>query len=326
VTSGPPIRLAGFVLASLIVSSSIASAQSIETMGVRALGMAGAFVAVADDATAIYWNPAGLATGDFFSAVVARDTRVPANEAPADRAVRGAATAVLIGTPPLGAGYYRLRTTGIARAGAEGGWEARSLVADHVAVTLVQSLGEYLNVGASLKAIRGAAGTDFLPDASIEPALDRAGDLAQGGRTRVDLDLGAIVRFARVRAGLVVRQATRPRFEAEGGASIALPRQVRAGVAAFPRPGTIVAADVDLARTTTVDGERRAVAFGAEQRLGSRLLVRGGTRVQTVGAARPSGSAGLSVAVTALLWVDARVTRGSSSLDDGWGLGLRARF
>ena len=30
-------------------------------MGARALGMGGAFVAVADDANAIYYNPAGLA-------------------------------------------------------------------------------------------------------------------------------------------------------------------------------------------------------------------------------------------------------------------------
>ena len=29
-------------------------------VGARALGMGGAFVAVADDATATYWNPAGL--------------------------------------------------------------------------------------------------------------------------------------------------------------------------------------------------------------------------------------------------------------------------
>ncbi|MFH1010017.1 MAG: UPF0164 family protein, partial [bacterium] len=30
-------------------------------VGARALGMGGAFVSVADDATALYWNPAGIA-------------------------------------------------------------------------------------------------------------------------------------------------------------------------------------------------------------------------------------------------------------------------
>ena len=34
-----------------------------EIVGTRAQGMAGAFVAVADDATATWWNPAGIATG-----------------------------------------------------------------------------------------------------------------------------------------------------------------------------------------------------------------------------------------------------------------------
>src|SRR5689334_1293811 len=41
-----------------------ASAQEVaETVGSRALGMGGAFVAVSDDAMAVYWNPAGLASG-----------------------------------------------------------------------------------------------------------------------------------------------------------------------------------------------------------------------------------------------------------------------
>ena len=37
-----------------------ASAQLFEAVGIRAQGMGGAFVAVADDATAPYWNPAGM--------------------------------------------------------------------------------------------------------------------------------------------------------------------------------------------------------------------------------------------------------------------------
>ena len=34
--------------------------QSFDVVGTRALGMGGAFVAVADDASATWWNPAGL--------------------------------------------------------------------------------------------------------------------------------------------------------------------------------------------------------------------------------------------------------------------------
>ena len=49
-----------------------AGAGGVEVLGVRAQGMAGAFVAVADDATAAYWNPAGLGTGDFVSLALER--------------------------------------------------------------------------------------------------------------------------------------------------------------------------------------------------------------------------------------------------------------
>ena len=40
-----------------------AAAQSFGDVGTRAAGMGGAFVGVADDASAIYWNPGALATG-----------------------------------------------------------------------------------------------------------------------------------------------------------------------------------------------------------------------------------------------------------------------
>ena len=54
-------------VAALATAPSPASAQVFESLGTRALGMGGAFVAVADDATATYWNPAGVATGPTFN-------------------------------------------------------------------------------------------------------------------------------------------------------------------------------------------------------------------------------------------------------------------
>ncbi len=43
------------------VSALYSNGLSLNSIGTRALGMGGAFVGLADDATAIYWNPAGLA-------------------------------------------------------------------------------------------------------------------------------------------------------------------------------------------------------------------------------------------------------------------------
>jgi len=49
----------------LIIATTDSSAQIVESVGNRALGMGGAFVAVANDSTATWWNPAGLATGPY---------------------------------------------------------------------------------------------------------------------------------------------------------------------------------------------------------------------------------------------------------------------
>ena len=54
--------------AAILLAAGIATAQDVEDQleynflgaGARANGMGDAFVAVADDATAIFWNPAGL--------------------------------------------------------------------------------------------------------------------------------------------------------------------------------------------------------------------------------------------------------------------------
>ena len=67
-----PARGVPRVLVSLVTFVTLAyapeaEAQSVETIGIRAQGMGGAFTAVADDATATWWNPAGLAGGSYFS-------------------------------------------------------------------------------------------------------------------------------------------------------------------------------------------------------------------------------------------------------------------
>ncbi len=59
-----PQRLSSITLSSVLVlslSQIPAHAESFKILGSRALGMGGAFVAVAEDAMAQYWNPAGLA-------------------------------------------------------------------------------------------------------------------------------------------------------------------------------------------------------------------------------------------------------------------------
>jgi hypothetical protein len=298
-------RRVGFGLAVAVLAWGAAPAAAqgrpdagVEVLGVRAQGMGGAFVAVADDATAIYWNPAGLGTGDFVSLVLER-SHVTLPDTPGD-APRLRTGAVLVGTPPLGAGYYRIGST------------------HYVPVTVVQSIGDHLNVGGAVKAVWGEG-------------LDRR---LHG---RLDADLGVMVRSEGWRVGLVARNLAEPAFEANavvagGGAGAAvgdvprLERQVRVGAAVFPRDGVILAVDADLTRQDTPDGARRAVAAGAEARPHARLLLRAGVRAQTVDRARPTASGGGSVALTALIWLDAQVTGGADTADRSWSLGLRARF
>lgn len=148
-----------FCLALLLVCAfaAPASAQPFETAGARALGMGGAFTAVADDVTAVWWNPAGLASGGFFGLALER------NSLERDRS----SFFLGIGTLPLGFSY--IRTT-----------DPR-LNTQQAAVTVLQSLSETVVVGGTLKFVRGSvdgrSGNAFDADLAI---MARAGDLKAG--------------------------------------------------------------------------------------------------------------------------------------------------
>lgn len=273
-----------------------------QAVGVRAAGMGGAFTAVADDASAAFWNPAGFASGSFFSLVV--DANV---------LDRRSGLLVALGTPPLGISYYR---TAIA----EENNGRNTLVAHHVGVSLVQSLGGRLAVGTTLKLVHGIA------------SLSGGAGISTN---KFDADLGVMATGSLAQLGLSVRNLLQPEFKTPGGA-IRLDRRVRAGVSVHARQDTTVAADVDLTTATTPRGDWRDAAVGLEAHPARHAWVRGGvhwnTRLRGSAAsarqagAAPVGSVGASYAFYGSVTADAQMSFGSANGDRGWGVGLRFVF
>jgi len=110
--------LSSLIVVAMVLGLAVPAApQGFAVLGTRAMGMGGAFVAVADDATAAYWNPAGLATGAFFSLLVDH-TRGQTRVDPASAYSPGAnksATIVGMSTNSLAFSCYRLRINQIER-------------------------------------------------------------------------------------------------------------------------------------------------------------------------------------------------------------------
>jgi hypothetical protein len=315
-----------------------AAAQAFEMLGTRAQGAGGAFVAVADDATAVYWNPAGLATGPFFSLVVdhgqletgaSEEARIDgpmAGNGTNAGAARYVSTVVAGASLPVGVSYYRLESFESGASLGDGRRPLRALVTDHVGVTLVQSVGSVLTIAATPRYVRGSAGHGQADPGGTDP-LDAAERLPRRGASAFDIDVGALAVFGKTRVGLVVRNVVAPDFETPDGTEVEVPRQVRAGGAFMPSDRLVLALDVDLTRTPSLAGDRRIVAGGAEAWWGRRRIgLRGGFRANTVGEARPAGSLGGSVGVFRGFWVDAQVTRGGDRADPGWSLAGRVGF
>jgi hypothetical protein len=70
IQSFTPFLVRGLLVLTVVVANTRSGAAQGFDPGVRARGMSGAFVAVADDASAAWWNPAGLATIRFLDASI----------------------------------------------------------------------------------------------------------------------------------------------------------------------------------------------------------------------------------------------------------------
>jgi hypothetical protein len=299
------LTFVSLVLVFFALSSSAAYAQMYESVGIRAQGMGGAFVAVANDATATWWNPAGIAVGPYFDSLVEYDhPRVPT-----DTSIR----AVAMGFPALGLSYYRLpisqmRTPTDSIAASSSGREDLGYLSQFAA-TVGQSLGNHLAVSSTLKLVRA-------------------------GETHGDLDFGALATMGRLRLGVAMRNVTEPRF-GDTASAFALKRQTRAG-AAFTtgKRGAVdeltVAVDGDLTSVATAAGDERHVSAGAEMwTLGRSLGLRGGVSRDTIGD-RGSASGGVSLLLQSSrythTYLEGQLTGGADEARRGWGIGLRLTF
>jgi hypothetical protein len=285
-----------------------AHAQLYESVGIRAQGMGGAFVAVADDAEgSTWWNPAGLAIGPFFSGVVEQRTGQGASAE--------GTTGVSLAVPSLGLSYYRLQIGRVAPPASTGltpldrqdqsaaSVRLPSFILNEFGVTVGQSLGQHLVLASTVRLVRA-------------------------DQTAADFDLGAMVKFGSARFGVSAKNLYNPSLTADGIA-LDLNRQLRVGAAYAPPAGKQVSViadfDADLTTTSTEAGDERHIAGGAELRTG-RFGVRGGLSGNTVGDVRRAYSGGASLGIAAKAFVDAQITRGDDDAKKGWGVALRVTF
>ena len=285
----------------LLLFPSLLAAQTWGQVGERSQGMAGAFVAVADDSSAVYWNPGGLATGSTFDAQI--DVATPKNrlnaQSPARRVFVGASM------PMLGFAYYRVRSAvfaaGDRQNGGTGEVRVSALETQNTAVSLVQTVAKTLVMGSTLRLVNGAGSTAF------------------------DLDLGAMASMGDVRVGVTGRNLRR---------GLDMQREARLGAAFVPRSlptgvlGPFSAAfDVDLTRTATIFGDRREAAVGSEQWWAKGMVgTRFGLHWNTIRGGEKAFAGGLTVKLPHSLFAEGHVTKGEVARDSDWGAGLRVTF
>jgi hypothetical protein len=325
-----------FITLAFVAAADPATAQQFEIVGTRAAGMGGAFVAVADDASATYWNPAGLALGHMFSLVVDRKVTDLEPASLDDPRRQDKASLFTLGMPALGLTHYQLRTTSVTPAETmlfqfpQGGQtpvrmvRLDKLTAYHTGVTLVQSIVQGVAIGTTLKVVHGDIASSLVPDGDRDERLENAADLATEGTDKFDADLGVMAGGGRLKLGFTIRNLTEPSFTITGTSNtMRLQRQMRAGVAVSVAEGWSVASDFDLTENGPAEAPVRAFAAGTEGRLTKQIFVRSGFHLNTTGKARPSLSAGGSYSVRSAMFIDGQATWGGDNADRSWGIATR---
>jgi hypothetical protein len=292
----------------------LAASQHLGGIGTRAEGMGGAFVAVADDASAVYWNPAGIATGATLDFQISGGLiPVPVDGSDPDRANLFIGVAL----PVLGMSFYRTHTVQAPpdrQNGGSGRVPLRLLATSNLGVTVVQTVVPNVVIGTTARIVWGG----------IE---------GFGTRTTGDFDAGAMVSAGNVRLGITGRNLREPEFESDEG-TVAMKRHVRVGAALAPRslPSGVhgpfsLAFDVDLTETPSSGGVTRMAAIGGEYWFAAgRAGVRAGVRWSPADSSQRATSGGLTVRFPKSVHVEGQITKPSGAGDSEWLAGARITF
>jgi long-chain fatty acid transport protein len=343
------IRLVtGTAVAALVISLSAVpvSAQQYESVGTRAQGMAGAFVAVADDATATWWNPAGLAGGAYYDTVLEYDTvQQPKEARTPDGAVKPAWESKTRGFafayPAMGLSYYRLQLSEIRPFSSTGASSSdrqdqgvipvslRTTVLNEFGLTVGQSLSKYVVVASTLKLVRASTASSLVmsPDATFENAHDLEGNASD---TKADLDLGVMAKIGVLHLGGSLKNVREPDFGPDDDRQT-LKRHGRVGASVITHaPGIdqlTVAFDADVMKTPGLFGDTQFLAAGAEVWLLKRYIgLRGGMSTNTVADKDWAPSMGASLAFKKGSYLEGHYSAGSDTSKKGWGFDLRVTF
>lgn len=260
--------------------------------------MGGAFTGVADDSTAFYWNPAGIAFGQFLSAGIYHGEE-ESNRA--DRTFDDRATG------------FSLRYTfmGVALTQFSQNVDQRELDTFDVAVSVLQSLPiDNLVVAGNVHYLSGSIAIDGTKSDS----------------SSWDVDLGVMYEpTLNVRLGVMLSHLRRARFAVPGtDERLEVPRHARAGVSFRLPRSFLVAADVDLSSQGDGTDSWREISLGGEKGFfDRRVFVRAGMRVEAGSdlGARPAFSLGAGVPVWKVE-IEAAYRGSSASRDDAYWVGV----
>lgn len=186
--------------------------------GARALGMGGAYTALADDSDAVYWNPAGLA-------------RVEKRQASISHAELGASTRhdFLAYAHPLGRATFAGAFTYLSH-GSIGGRDALGRptgaydASDAAAAFAAGAKTEIVDVGASVKYVRSHIASSEAQGMALDAGV-RKEFAAEGGKVLVGAalrNIGPGLKYADQRNDLPLRAAFGAAYRFEKGHSLAV--------------------------------------------------------------------------------------------------------